>query len=147
VDLKNIVVGVIVGAIVSGGVLYFALSNKVTKLETEIEHLKSTRIEKPPVTSPEPLREQGPLTKLNMNKAKDMGSIELTPTFHIEWDKGPASKVFQVYKDGVMVKEERVRNGANISLDNNVRGQCEFKTWWDDGTRNREEVWVYVVDA
>ncbi len=144
-DLKNIFVGVIIGAIVSGVGYYFALSNKVTKLETEIEYLKSARIEKPPVTPHNPV-EKEPLTILNMNKAKDKGSIKLTSTFHIEWDEGPASKIFQIYKNQVMVKEERVENGANISLDNNIRGQCEFRTWWDDGTRNHEEVWVYVVN-
>lgn len=153
-NFKEIATGVVIGAIFSGAGFYLTLSNKMARLETEIEHLKSdTRVVPTPVittevapTSTPPPEVENPLTLLNMNRAIDISNIELTPTFHIEWDRGPTSKKFQIIKDGEMVKEERVRNGDNISLDNSIRGQCEFKTWWEDGTRTREEVWVYVVD-
>lgn len=153
-NFKEIATAVVIGAILSGAGFYLTLSNKMARLDTEIEHLKSdTRSVPTPVTTSEdgptptqPSVVENPLTLLNMNRAIELSNIELTPTFYIEWDKGPTSKKFQVIKDGEMVKETRVRNGENISLGDSIRGQCEFKTWWDNGTRTREEVWVYVVD-
>ncbi len=98
-------------------------------------------------SEPKRAPDQG-LTKINMNTANDLHNIKVSPGFHVEWDRGPASKVFQVYKDGLPkpIFEKHIMNGELVSLPSTARGQVELKTWWDDGTREREEgVWVFVV--
>lgn len=123
---------------------YNQLKSEMDKIEGRLDNLKSIQSKK---NDKEVKKDNYPLTTLNMNRDQQLESIEIVSKFHIEWDEGPASKVFQVYLEGKVVKKERVKNGDLISLPKDIRGQVQVKTWWDDGTRRREEIWVYIVNA
>lgn len=89
------------------------------------------------------------ITIVNMNTAGQLKGIKVSSRFRVEWDKGPASKIFQVFEHGkeAPAYEHRLNNGDEVALPDSPRGLVELKTWWDDGTRRREQgVWVTVTD-
>jgi len=71
----------------------------------------------------------------------------LKPDFQIKWTGEAMYKKFRIYHNGLILDNynKDVGNGDTIRLGNELRGKkCEIKTWHDDGTPNREEIWVYI---
>lgn len=88
---KEIVIGVIIGAILSGVGIFFALSKKITKLETQIGYLEA-HIEHPRSPSEEPSTSRN---KANIQNTSDEDKIAIDNNIPLDagWQpQGPGAK-------------------------------------------------------
>jgi hypothetical protein len=91
----------------------------------------------------EPGRAGQPVRSLNMDGPNDQ-TVPLS--FRITWARGPNTKKFQIYTAERLFSayDQSVAKDGIVRLGGDVRGRCQVKTWWDNGTNRREERWVNV---